>query len=203
MSTFSTGFSPLHLVSCPNPDRTYIYIYIYIYIFISSMYLIPNDWKQINTWMRLHFHFHFKFIFELETFSYIRMGLSLAKQLISPEKMFSILVFVSPICTPLIPCHHYWNRWQPWLQRHTEKWRADSPAEHDDDKWVRGETIFLIFRWKIILHDSYQSDVTVLKIKELEQKVLGDRVKDCSRVLLSVLETSHQLYFKETALYES
>ena len=153
--------------------------------------------------MRLHFHFHFKFIFELETFSYIRMGLSLAKQLISPEKMFSILVFVSPICTPLIPCHHYWNGWQPWLQLHTETWRADSPAEHDDDKWVRGETIFLIFRWKIILDDSYQSDVIVLKIKELEQKVPGDRVKDCSRVLLSVLETPHQLYFKETALYES
>ena len=66
-----------------------------------------------------------------------------------------------------------------------------------------GRPFFLIFRWKIILHDSYQSDVIVLKIKELEQKVPGDRVKDCSRVLLSVLETPHQLYFKETALYES
>ena len=149
------------------------------------------------------FSFHFKFIFELETFSYIKMGLSLAKQLISPQKMFSILVFASPVCTPLIPCHRYWNGWQPGLQRHTETWRADNPAEHGYDKGVRGETIFLIFRWKIILHDSYKADEIVLRIKELEQRVPGDRVKDCSRVLLSVLETSHQLYFKETALYES
>ena len=48
-----------------------------------------------------------KFIFELEAFSYIRMGLSLAKPLMSPQKMFSILIFGSPVCAPIIPCHYY------------------------------------------------------------------------------------------------
>ena len=47
-----------------------------------------------------------KFIFELET-SYIRMGERLAKQLMSLQKMLSILIFGSPVCTPLIRCHHY------------------------------------------------------------------------------------------------
>ena len=68
------------------------------------------------------------FILELEA-SYIRMGLELAKQLMSPPKMLSNLIFGSPVCTPLIPCHHYWNGWRPWLQQHTETWKADSPAE--------------------------------------------------------------------------
>ena len=50
-----------------------------------------------------------KFIFELEAFSYsIGMGLSLAKQLTSPQKMFvssakfTILISWSPACPPLI-----------------------------------------------------------------------------------------------------
>ena len=47
------------------------------------------------------------FIFELEAFLYIRMGLSLAKELMSPQKMFSILIFGFPVCTPLIPCRYY------------------------------------------------------------------------------------------------
>ena len=44
-------------------------------------------------------------VFELEFFSYIKMGLSLAKHLMSPQKMFSFLIFRSPVCAPLIPCH--------------------------------------------------------------------------------------------------
>ena len=48
-----------------------------------------------------------KFIFELEAFSYMRMGLSLAKQLMSHQKILSILIFGSPVRTPLIPCHYY------------------------------------------------------------------------------------------------
>ena len=46
-----------------------------------------------------------KFLFELEA-SYIRMGLGLAKQLILPQKMFSILIIGLPVCTALIPRHH-------------------------------------------------------------------------------------------------
>ena len=44
---------------------------------------------------------------------------------------------------------------------------------HDEDKGVREETIFLIFRWNIVLHDSYQADEIVTEIEEWKQKVLG------------------------------
>ena len=30
--------------------------------------------------------------------------------------------------------------------------------QHDEDKGFRQETIFLIFRWNIVLHDSFQAD---------------------------------------------
>ena len=77
-----------------------------------------------------------KITFELEAFSYsIRMGLSLAKQLMLPQvdvKMFlssakfTILISWSPVCTPLILCTYNWNAWQPWLQQETEISRASS-----------------------------------------------------------------------------
>ena len=47
-----------------------------------------------------------KVIFELEA-SYVSMGLRLAKQLMSPQKMFSISIIGSPVCTPLTPSHNY------------------------------------------------------------------------------------------------
>ena len=37
---------------------------------------------------------------------------------------------------------------------------------HDEDKGVREETIFKIFRWNIVLHDSYQEDKIVVEIEE-------------------------------------
>ena len=61
---------------------------------------------------------------------------------------------------------------------------------HDENKGVREETIFLIFRWIIVLHNLYQADEIVIEIKEWKQKVLSVCVKSFSRVLLSVLETS-------------
>ena len=58
-----------------------------------------------------------KSIFELEAFSYsIRIGLSLAKQLALPQKMFvssakfTILISWSPVCTHV-------NGGQSWLQQ--------------------------------------------------------------------------------------
>ena len=60
---------------------------------------------------------------------------------------------------------------------------------HDEDKGVREETIFLIFRWNIVLHDSYQADEIVTEIEEWKQKVPGVCVKSFSRVVLNVLET--------------
>ena len=133
-----------------------------------------------------------KIIFELEVLSFIRTVLSLEKQLMSPQKMFSILIFGSPVCTPLIPCHYYWNGWWPWLEQQTESGEQKVMQNylHDEDKGVREETIFLIFRWNVVLHDSYQAEEIVIEIEEWKQKVPGICVKSFGRVLLSVLEAS-------------
>ena len=48
---------------------------------------------------------------------------------------------------------------------------------HDEDKGVREETIFLIFRWNIALHDSYQEDEIVVEIEKWKQKNPGVCVK--------------------------
>ena len=61
---------------------------------------------------------------------------------------------------------------------------------HDEGKGVREETIFLIFRWNNVLHDSYQADEFVIEIEEWKQKVPNICFKSFSRVLLSVLEIS-------------
>ena len=61
---------------------------------------------------------------------------------------------------------------------------------HDEDKGVREETIVLILRRNIVIHDSYKADEIVKEIEEWKQKVLDVCVKSFSRVLLSVLETS-------------
>ena len=37
---------------------------------------------------------------------------------------------------------------------------------HDEIKAVREETIFSIFLWNIVLHDSYQRDEIVIEIEE-------------------------------------
>ena len=78
------------------------------------------------------------------------------------------------------------------MEQHIEVWRADSHAELPicEDKGVTEETIFLIFRWNIVLHDSYQADEIVTEIEEWKQKYLGVYVKRFIIVLLSVLETS-------------
>ena len=54
---------------------------------------------------------------------------------------------------------------------------------HDEDKGVREETIFLIFRMNIALHDSYQTDQVAMEIEEWKQKVLGVYVKSFDRLL--------------------
>ena len=62
---------------------------------------------------------------------------------------------------------------------------------NDENKQVREETIFLIFRWNIVLHDSYQANEIVTEIEEWKQKVLGTVSKTLAEFYsLSVLETS-------------
>ena len=86
-------------VCCAVPVQSFTYIH------------ILYDWDFFKISLKLIMMFFERFIFELEAFSYIRMGLSLAMQMISPPKMYSISIFVSPVCAPLIPCHYYWNGW--------------------------------------------------------------------------------------------
>ena len=88
-----------------------------------------------------------------------------------------------------------WNN----VQKHGEQ-TAMQNYLYDEDKGVREETIFLIFRWNIVIHDSYQADEIVTEIEEWKQKVLGVCVKSFSRVLKC---WRHQLYLRETVLYES
>ena len=65
-----------------------------------------------------------------------------------------------------------WNN----IQKHGEQTVMQNYL-HDEDKGVREETIFLIFRWNIVLHDSYQADEIVTEIEEWRQKVPGVCVK--------------------------
>ena len=103
--------------------------------------------------------------------------------------MFSILIFGSPVCTLLIPCLSLLKREGTLdsnnIQKHGEQTVLQNYL-HDEDKGVREETIFLIFRWNIVLHDSYQADEIVTEIEEWKQKVLGVCVKSFSRVLKCV-----------------
>ena len=59
-----------------------------------------------------------------------------------------------------------WNN----IERHGEQ-RVMQNYLHDEDKGVREETIFLISRWNIGLHDSCQANKIVTEIEEWKQKV--------------------------------
>ena len=72
---------------------------------------------------------------------------------------------------------------------------------YDENKGVRQETIFLIFKWNIVLHDSHPTDEVVTEVEEWKQKVLGVCVKSFSRVLKCVGGIS--CIFRETVLYKS
>ena len=87
------------------------------------------------------------------------------------------------------------------IQKHGEQTVLQNYL-HDEDKGVREETISLIFRWNIVLHDSYQADEIVIEIEEWKQKVPGVYVKNFIQKFYSVC-WRHQLYLKETVLYES
>ena len=69
-----------------------------------------------------------------------------------------------------------WNN----IERHGEQ-RVMQNYLHDEDKGVREETIFLISRWNIELHDSYHADNIVTEIEEWKQKVPG--VSSCPQLL--------------------
>ena len=53
---------------------------------------------------------------------------------------------------------------------------------HGEDKGVREETDFLVFRWNIVLYDSYQGAAIVTKMEEWKPKVIKC-VRDISCIL--------------------
>ena len=133
-----------------------------------------------------------KFIFELEGFSYIRMGLSLPKHLVSP---LFVLYFDFWVC-----CLYTFNplpsllEWVSTLITATYRRNMQSRQFCRTTYMMRIKEsergpFFLIFRWNIVLQDSYQADEIVIEIEEWKQ-VPGICVKSFSRALLRVLETS-------------
>ena len=101
------------------------------------------------------------------------MSLSLGKQLISPQNMFSILIFESPVL----------KRVMTLVGTTYRKVESRQSCRTDEDKGARVQTIVLIFTWNIVLHASSQAYEIVTEIEEWKQKVLGVRVKSFSRVL--------------------
>ena len=58
------------------------------------------------------------------------------------------------------------------IEKHGEQ-KVPQNYLHNEDKGVKEETFFYIFRWSIVLHDSYQAQEIVIEIEEWKQKVPG------------------------------
>ena len=98
---------------------------------------------------------------------------------------FTILIYRSPVCTPLISCHYHWNRW--WLgcnnMRKYGEWTVlQNYQHHKGIKESKRRSFIFIFRLNIVLHNSYHADEIVTEIKEWKQKLPDDYVKIYSRV---------------------
>ena len=125
------------------------------------------------------------------------MGLSLAKQLMSPQKMFVISKVHN--FDFLVSCLYTFNplslslKWVMTLniqRRNVERWKSCIVAKMIRVKESERRPFIFISRLNIVQRDSYQADEIVMEIEEWKQKVADDYVKSFSRVLLGVLETS-------------
>ena len=120
-------------------------------------------------------------VFELEEFYYsTRMGLSLAKQLMKPQKMF--VINKVHYFDFLISCLYTFNPLSLSL-----KWVVIL-VETKCSNMERGKSC-KITNLNIFLWDSYKADEIVMEIEEWKQKLSGSYVKSFGRVLLGVLET--------------
>ena len=119
-------------------------------------------------------------VFELEEFYYsTRMGLSLAKQLMSPQKMF--VINKVHYFDFLVSCLYTFNPLSLSL-----KWVVIL-VETKCSNMERGKSC-KITNLNIFLWDSYKADEIVMEIEEWKQKLSGSYVKSFDRVLLGVLE---------------
>ena len=120
-------------------------------------------------------------VFELEEFYYsTRMGLSLAKQLMSQQKMF--VISKVHYFNFLVSCLYTFNPLSLSL-----KWVVIL-VETKCSNMERGKSC-KITNLNIFLWDSYKADEIVMEIEEWKQKRSGSYVKSFGRVLLGVLET--------------
>ena len=121
------------------------------------------------------------------------MGLCLAKQLMSPQKI--IVISKVHYFDFLVSCLYTINRLSlPWLKQHTERnVEKEKSCKITKMIMVKGSerrSFIFISRLNIVQHDSHQADEIVMEIEEGKRKVVDDFVKSFSRVLLGVFETS-------------
>ena len=128
------------------------------------------------------------------------MGLCLAKQLMSPQKI--IVISKVHYFHFLVSCLYTFNplllslKWVMTLVETTyrETWRdREKSFKITNMIRVKGSErrpFIFISRLNIVQRDSCQADEIVMEIEEWKQKVAEDYVKSFSRVLLGVLETS-------------
>ena len=137
------------------------------------------------------------------------MGLYLANQLMSPQKI--MVISKVHYFDFLVSCLYTFNplslslKWVMTLVETTyrEK-RREKSCKITNMIRVKGSErrpFVFISRLNIVQHDSYQADEIAMEIEEWKQKVVDDYVKRFSRVLLGVLGTSILSYYMNLLSY--
>ena len=126
------------------------------------------------------------------------MGLCLAKQLMSPQKIIVISkvhyfdFLVSCPCTfnPLSLSLKWVMTLVETTERNVEKEKSCKITNMIRVKASERRPFIFISRLNIVQRDLYQTDKIVMAIEEWKQKAADDYVKSFIRVLLGVLDTS-------------
>ena len=123
------------------------------------------------------------------------MGLCLAKQLMSPQRI--IIISKVHYFDFLVSCLYTFNplslllKWVMTLvERNVETEKSCKITNMIRVKVSERRPFIFISRLNIVQRDSCQADKIVMEIEEWKQKVADDYVKSFSRVLLGVLGTS-------------
>ena len=126
------------------------------------------------------------------------MGLCLAKQLMSPQKI--IVISKVYYFDFLVSCLYTFNllslslKWVMTLVettgRNVEKEKSCKITNMIKVKATEKKPFIFISRLNIVQRDSYQANKIAMEIEEWKQKAADDYVKSFSRVLLRRLETS-------------
>ena len=123
------------------------------------------------------------------------MGLCLAKQLMSPQKI--IVISKVHYFDFLVSCLYTFNplslllKWVMTLvERNVEREKSCKITNMIRVKVSERRPFIFISRLNIVQRDSYQANEIVMEIEEWKQKAADDYVKSFSRVLLRRLETS-------------